>query len=82
MGAKAFNVTRVPSVLPSTTGSSFDRMAGLAVSLDDCGLVARGIVRCDQPSALDFQARVGKYLESVPERIILDVLAKLRTIFS
>jgi mRNA-degrading endonuclease toxin of MazEF toxin-antitoxin module len=79
---EAFNrVTRVPVVLPITSGGSFARTAGFAVSLADAGTKTTGVVRCDQPRALDLGARNGKRLEKVPEAIMDEVLAKLATIF-
>jgi len=77
---EAFNrVTKVPVVLPITSGGNFARTAGFAVSL--AGTKTTGIVRCDQPRALGLAARSGKKLESVPDAIVDDVLAKLTAIF-
>ena len=77
----AFNrVTKVPVVLPITTGGSFARTAGFAVSLSGAGTETTGVVRCDQPRALDLIARNGRKLESVPEAILDEVLAKVATI--
>ena len=74
----AFNkVTGTPVVLPITTGGSFARRRGFAVSLEDAGTRTTGEIRCDQPRALDFEARKGKRLESVPESTMDDVLARL-----
>jgi len=79
---EAFNrVTKVPVVLLITSGGNFARAAGFAVSLTAAGTKTTGIVRCDQPRALDLGARKGKNLESVPEAIMDDVLAKLAPIF-
>src|SRR5579884_2603173 len=78
----AFNrVTKVPVVLPITSGGSFARTAGFAVSLTGAGTKTTGVVRCDQPRALDLGARAGRRLESIPETIMEEVLAKLTTIF-
>jgi mRNA-degrading endonuclease toxin of MazEF toxin-antitoxin module len=49
--------------------------------LADAGTKTTGIVRCDQPRALDLGARNGKKLESVPDAIVDEVLAKLTPIF-
>jgi mRNA-degrading endonuclease toxin of MazEF toxin-antitoxin module len=77
---EAFNrVTKVPVVLPITSGGSFARTAGFAVSLS--GTKTTGVVRCDQPRALDVSARGGKKIETVPDAIVDDVLAKLTAIF-
>jgi len=79
---EAFNrITKVPVVVPITRGGNFARTAGFAVTLDGAGTTTSGIVRCDQPRALDLSARGGKKVESVPEAIVDDVLAKLVTIF-
>jgi mRNA interferase ChpB len=66
-------------VLPITTGGNFARTAGFAVSLDDAGTKTTGVIRCDQPRALDLAARHGRKLEAVPEHIVNDVLARLAT---
>lgn len=82
VSADAFNrVTKVPVVLPITSGGSFARTAGFAVPLSGAGTQTTGVVRCDQPRALDLAARRGKKLESVPDAIIDEVLAKLAPIF-
>ncbi len=79
---EAFNrVTRVPVVVPITSGGSFARTAGFAVKLDGAGTKTTGVIRCDQPRALDLGARGGKKLESVPAAIVDEVLAKLAPIF-
>jgi mRNA-degrading endonuclease toxin of MazEF toxin-antitoxin module len=79
---EAFNrVTKVPVVVPITSGGSFARTAGFAVSLDGAGTTTTGVVRCDQPRALDLAAGGGKRLESTPEAIMNEVLAKLLPIF-
>jgi mRNA-degrading endonuclease toxin of MazEF toxin-antitoxin module len=77
----AFNrVTKVPVVLPITSGGSFARTAGFAVSLTGAGTKTAGVIRCDQPRALDLGARSGRKVESVPDAIMDEVLAKLATI--
>jgi len=77
----AFNrLTKTPVVLPITTGGNFARTAGFAVSLTGAGTQTTGVVRCDQPRALDIGSRHGRRLESVPPAIVDDVLAKLAAI--
>jgi mRNA-degrading endonuclease toxin of MazEF toxin-antitoxin module len=78
----AFNrLTKTPVVLPITGGGNFARTAGFAVSLMGAGTQTTGVVRCDQPRALDITARRGRKLESVPQGIIDEVLGKLAAIF-
>ena len=75
-------LTGTPVVLPITTGGSFARRRGFAVPLEDAGTRTIGAIRCDQPRALDLAARKGRHLESVPERIMDDVLARLAAILA
>lgn len=78
----AFNrLARTPVVLPIATGGNFARTAGFAVSLAGAGTKTTGVVRCDQPRALDLASLHGRKLESVPPAIINDVLAKLAVLF-
>jgi mRNA-degrading endonuclease toxin of MazEF toxin-antitoxin module len=78
----AFNrVTKVPVVLPITSGGNFARMAGFAVSLTGSGCKTIGVVRCDQPRALDLASRGGKKLERIPDAIMGEVLARIAPIF-
>jgi mRNA-degrading endonuclease toxin of MazEF toxin-antitoxin module len=82
MSPGKFNrVTGVPVVLPITTGGSFARTAGFAVSLMNAGTRTTGVVRCDQPRAVNLRARGAKRLESVPEDIIDEVLSKVGPLF-
>src|SRR5271165_6879528 len=79
---EAFNrLTKVPVILPITSGGNFARTSGFAVTLEGAGTKTIGIVRCDQPRALDLRARGGKKLESVPDAIVDEVLARLAPIF-
>lgn len=73
-------LTKVPVVLPITTGGNFARTAGFAVSLVGAGIRTTGAIRCDQPRALDLGARNARRLETVPSTIMDEVLAKLATI--
>jgi len=78
----AFNrVTRVPVILPITSGGAFARAAGFAVSLSGAGTKTTGVVRCDQPRALDLAERNAKRVESVTDAVLEEVLAKLAPIF-
>ncbi|SHI01345.1 type II toxin-antitoxin system PemK/MazF family toxin [Pollutimonas bauzanensis] len=78
----AFNrLTGTPVVLPITHGGNFARTAGFAVTLMGAGLETTGMIRCDQPRALDIHASRGKKLESVPVSIVNEVLARIAPLF-
>lgn len=74
------NVTQAPICVPITNGGNFARVRGFAVNLEGHDLQTTGVVRCDQPRVLSLPARGGTLIESVPDAIINDVLAKLAAI--
>jgi mRNA-degrading endonuclease toxin of MazEF toxin-antitoxin module len=79
---EAFNrLTKVPVVLPITSVGSFARTAGFAVPLAAAGTRTTGVVRCDQPRALDLGACGGRKLETIPGAIMDEVLARFAPIF-
>jgi len=79
---EAFNrITKLPVVLPITSGGNFARTAGFAVPLTGAGSNTTGVVRCDLPRTLDLAARAGKKLERIPDAVMDEVLARLSPIF-
>ncbi|MGG5835404.1 type II toxin-antitoxin system PemK/MazF family toxin [Huaxiibacter chinensis] len=81
VSSASFNkLTRLPVVVPVTSGGNFARTAGFTVSLDGAGTKTTGVIRCDQPRTLDLDARNGKRLERIPDVVINEVLARLEAI--
>ena len=79
---EAFNqITKLPVVVPITSGGKFARMAGFAVPLTGAGTKTTGVVRCDQPRTLDLAARGDRKLETIPDAIMDEVLARISPIF-
>ena len=77
----SFNqATQTPVVLPITNGGAFARAAGYSVAL--VGVQTTGIVRCDQPRALDLGSRDPRRIESLPADLLRDVLDKMLSLFS
>lgn len=76
----AFNLaTKLPVVLPITSGGEFARRIGFAVPLS--GIRTTGVVRCDQPRVLDIAARGGRKVDALPSEILDEVLARTITLF-
>lgn len=71
--------TKLPIVLPITTGGEFARRIGFAVPIS--GIKTSGVVRCDQPRVLDLHARNGRKIDTLPQSILDEVIAKVITIF-
>ncbi|WP_291808533.1 type II toxin-antitoxin system PemK/MazF family toxin [Limnobacter sp.] len=72
-------VTKLPVICPITSGGEFARRIGFAVPIT--GIKTTGVVRCDQPRVLDFGARNARKVDSLPEEIMDEVLAKIAPIF-
>ncbi len=76
----AFNrLTQCPVILPITNGGDFARRVGFAVPIS--GIKTTGVVRCDQPRALDLNARNARKVDTLPAAILDDVLATVATLF-
>lgn len=76
----SFNrLTNTPVVLPIATGGAFVRNIGFAVPLS--GGKTTGVVRCDQPRALDLRARNAKQVERAPGEVVEQALAKVAALF-
>lgn len=80
ISATEFNLTtRLPVVLPITTGGEFARRMGFTVPVS--GIRTTGVIRCDQPRVLDIHARGGRKVDALPEELLEDVLARVITLF-
>ena len=73
------DATRLPVILPITTGGEFARRLGFAVPLT--GSKTTGVVRCDQPRVLDLAARNARKVETFPAPLMDEVMARVVTIF-
>ena len=71
--------TKLPIVLPITNGGDFARRIGFAVEIT--GIKTTGIVRCDQPRVLDLAERGGRKVDTLPNVLMDEVLAKVVTLF-
>jgi mRNA interferase ChpB len=71
--------TKLPVVLPITNGGEFARRLGFAVAVT--GIKTTGVIRCDQPRVIDLAARHGRKVDTLPEEILDEVLAKVATLF-
>lgn len=74
-------LTGKPVVLPVTRRGAFVRTTGFVVSLEEAGTRTTGVIRCDQPRALDLASRHARRLERIPDVIMEEVLAKVITLF-
>ena len=73
------DATKLPVVLPITSGGGFAKRLGFAVPIS--GISVTGIVRCDQPRVIDLAARHARKIGIMPTPITEHVMARLITIF-
>ena len=77
----AFNTAGLAVIVPISQGADFARHAGFAVTLSGAGTQTQGVMLCNQLRTVDLEARGAKRIESVPEVVILDALARIQTLF-
>ena len=73
-----FNHFGLALVAPITQGGQFARENGFTVPMMGAGTNTQGVILCNQVRMLDFKQRGGKVIETVPEIIVDDVLARVR----
>lgn len=76
----AYNATGLAVIAPITQGGDFARYAGFAVTLSGAGTDTQGVILCNQIRSVDLEARGAKRIESAPDVIIEDALARVQTL--
>ena len=71
--------TKLPVIVPITNGGDFARRIRFAVPIS--GIRTTGVIRCDQPRVLDLSARSARKVDTLPDSILEEVLAKMVTLF-
>ena len=77
--ASWYEATKLPVILPITSGGDFARRLGFAVPI--AGIKTTGIVRCDQPRVIDLAARNARKVDALPQDIMDEVVARVATLF-
>ncbi|WP_317203661.1 type II toxin-antitoxin system ChpB family toxin [Janthinobacterium sp.] len=80
LSTSVFNASGVALVAPITQGGDFARHAGFATSLSGSGTKTQGVALANQVRMLDLEARGAKRVETAPEYVVEDALARLRAI--
>ena len=80
LSTAAFNALGIVLVAPITQGGDFARHAGFAASLDGAGTKTQGVALVNQARMLDLEARRATRVETAPEFVVEDALARLRAI--
>ncbi|PWF43965.1 type II toxin-antitoxin system ChpB family toxin [Massilia glaciei] len=80
LSTSVFNALGLVLVAPITQGGDFARHAGFAASLTGSGTKTQGVALVNQVRMMDLEARKAKRVETVPEFVVEDALARLRAI--
>lgn len=75
-----FNRLGMVLACPITQGGEFAREHGFAVSLSGAGAKTQGVVVCHQARALDYKERASQWVETLPEELVEEVLARVRAL--
>jgi mRNA interferase ChpB len=80
LSTSVFNAMGAALVAPITQGGDFARHAGFAAPLSGSGTATQGVALVSQVRMLDLEARGAKRVETAPEYVVDDALARLRAI--
>ncbi|MBC7503143.1 MAG: type II toxin-antitoxin system ChpB family toxin [Herminiimonas sp.] len=80
LSTSVFNALGVVLVAPISQGGDFARHAGFAAPLSGSGTKTQGVALVNQVRMLDLEARGAKRVETAPEFVVDDALARLRAI--
>jgi mRNA-degrading endonuclease toxin of MazEF toxin-antitoxin module len=61
-------------------GGEFAREHGFAVSLHAAGTLTQGVILCHPARVLDYKERGARFQEPLPEDLVAEVLARVRTL--
>jgi mRNA interferase ChpB len=73
-------VTGMAVICPITSGGVSARSKGFVVQLTGTGLKTGGVILTNQPRTIDRRAREARRIETAPDFIVDDVLARLAAI--
>jgi len=71
----------VAMIAPITQGADFARYAGFAVTLANSGCETQGVALVNMARSVDLVARGARKIETAPEFMVDDALARVRAIF-
>jgi len=80
VSTQLFNKIGLIWICPITQGGNSARFAGFSAPLQGSGTETQGVILCNQIRSLDYKARKARFIESVPDYVMDDVLARLQAI--
>ena len=80
LSTSVFNAMGLALIAPITQGGDFARHAGFAVQLSGSGTETQGVALVNQVRMLDLEERGAKKIETVPDLVVEDALARFQAI--
>ena len=80
LSTSVFNVMGMVLIAPITQGGDFARHAGFAVQLSGSGTKTQGVALVNQVRMMDLEERGAKKIETAPDFVVDDALARLQAI--
>ena len=80
ISTKTFNQSGLVLICPVTQGGNQSRFASFAVSLMNTGMDTQGVIMCNQLRTIDYAVRKARFVETVPDYIVDEVLARVQVI--
>ena len=80
LSTSVFNAMGVVMIAPITQGGDYARHAGFAVPLSGSGTKTQGVALVNQVRMLDLEERGAKKIETAPDFVVEDALARLQAI--
>lgn len=75
-----FNRLGLVLACPISQSGNYARDKGFAVSLTGIGCDTQGVVLCHQLRTLDYRVRQARFIESLPNSITAEVIARVQTL--
>lgn len=80
LSPRDFNRSGLALICPITQGGQSARFAGFAVPLINTGTRTQGVVLCNQSRTVDLTAREARFVETVPDYLVDEVIARVQTL--
>lgn len=77
LSPEAFNRHGAVLIVPVTQGGAFARNNQWAVPLMGCGTETQGVVLCNQARTVDWKVRNARFIESAPDSLTDEALARV-----
>ncbi|WP_301947847.1 type II toxin-antitoxin system ChpB family toxin [Stutzerimonas stutzeri] len=77
-----YNAAGLALIAPITQGDDFARYAGFAVTLNGAGTETQGVILCNQVRSVDLEARGARRVETAPDVVVEDALARVQALLT